>query len=434
MSDELGYGHNEGELLTRLREKRGYVRVAAPVAVAYRVARDDDGPSPSHSALVSCLSMSGAQLVTAEPLEAGMLLEVDLPIPSMLEPSTVSAEVLRCLPAPDAGRWLLPLRFTAVEDSAVRNIGRYVEERVELERLQQDGLALRLNLLQDLSQVLHATMDLEQILAAVIDVALDLAHAEAGSILLVDQAAESLEFAAARGPRAGEMQAFSLAMGEGIAGWVAQTGRPVTVDSPDADTRWQREIAHATDYPAHNLAAVPLRLHEQVIGVLEVLNRTTGRGFTTADLRVLETLGAQASIVIENARIYRELEHSASLARSRVRQAAEKLNIWRRAAEGNMTQAAVCVPIATGQFLANEAAQMMLENLGDHRAHAELKLRSLLDDVRLVAPAAARTSDSYLIHGPDGSSALLMAYVSMLLDDQGECGALVAHLLDMRAG
>jgi hypothetical protein len=429
----LPFGEGNEEIVARLREKREFVRVASPVAVAYRVEQPDGSIGPSRAAMVMCLSMSGARLLTTEELPAGAQLRLDLPIPSMLDPSTLVAEVLRCFEADEPGRWMVPLQFMSVDRESVRSIGHYVEERFETESTQREGLARRLNLLEDLTQVLHATMDPDRILAAVIDVACELVRAESGGILLLNTGGDRLDFAVARGPKADEVAAFSLAMGEGIAGWVAESGHPLAVDHPSEDRRWKHEISEAIGHPTNNLAAVPLRLREQTIGVLEVVNKLGSGSFTSADLRVLETLGAQASIVIENVRLFHDLESSAAQAQARVKQAADKLNIWRRAAEGNMTQAAVCVPLATGEFLANEAAQVLLTNLGPLRPIAETRLRSLLEDIRLVAPAAVRTSGSYLIHEADPESPILMAYVSMLLDDHGEPGALVAHLLDMRS-
>lgn len=432
VAPQMPYMQGNEELVARLRERREFVRAAAPIAVAYRSVGEDGSLGPGHAALVMWLSVAGARLLSGQPLRPGEQIHLDLPIPSMVTPSALLAEALRCEAGQDGAQWVVPLRFLSTDPDSLRHIARYVEERVAAEHNQTEHLGRRLNLLEDLARFVHGSMAPDRILAAVVDVALELARAESGSLLLLEPTGERLDFAIARGPKAEEVQAYSLAVGEGIAGWVALHGRSLALEDASADDRWQRTIASEVGYPVTSLAAVPLRLHGLVVGVLEVLNRKGGGPFAATDLRVLEALGAQASVIIENSRLYRDLEATAAEARARVSGAAEKLTVWRRAAEGNMSQAVVCVPLDSGAFLTNEAARLLLDNLGPHRASAEEKLRALLDDVRLVAPAAVRTSGSYLIHDDDPESPLLMAYVTMLLDADGEPGAISAHLLDMR--
>ncbi len=432
MSALLPFGPENAELVDRLREKREFVRVSVPVSVAYRHAGGDGELSSPRPAMMSCLSLTGARVLTTEEIEPGSELRLEMPIPSIMEWSTAVGQVLRCFPAEENGRFSVSLFFTRVASDDVRRIGAFLEERVEVEQLQNESLVLRLKLLQDLAQVLHATMDPERILVAVVDMALELVDAESGSLLLLNPESERLEFAVARGPKADQVHAYTLAQGEGIAGWVALSGRPVIVDDPSDDSRWRSEIASDLDYPTESLAAAPLKLQEQPIGVLEVMNKKGGKRFDTADIRLMEALAAQAAIIIENSRLYNELQASASLARKRLREAADKLTVWKRAAEANMTQAAVSMPVSTGEFLLNESAAVLLENLGDLRGAVEERLREILEDVRSVAPAATRTSGCYLVHAPDTDSPILMVHVSLLQDFEGHSHALVAHLLDMR--
>jgi len=62
-----------------------------------------------------------------------------------------------------------------------------------------------------------------------------------------------------------------------------------------------------TGFLTQSIAAVPLKIKGRTIGVLEVLNKFSGAGFDTEDLRLLTSIGAQAAIAIENARLYTSL-------------------------------------------------------------------------------------------------------------------------------
>jgi signal transduction histidine kinase len=94
-------------------------------------------------------------------------------------------------------------------------------------------------------------------------------------------------------------------MDEGLVGWVASTGKSQLV----ADVS-QHEIVR-TQYPAiygiepRSVIAVPLIAFDEVLGVLEVVNKTKGV-FDEQDLEMLESLAGSATIALENARLFDE--------------------------------------------------------------------------------------------------------------------------------
>jgi GAF domain-containing protein len=92
-----------------------------------------------------------------------------------------------------------------------------------------------------------------------------------------------------------------LKYGEGAAGIVAQTGKPLIID----DYRnWLNRVAmYEEEKPYTATLSVPMTWHGQVTGVLQVTDDQIGRHFTQSDAELLSLLGDQAAIAIENTRL-----------------------------------------------------------------------------------------------------------------------------------
>ncbi len=102
--------------------------------------------------------------------------------------------------------------------------------------------------------------------------------------------------------------AMNLHLGEGIAGHVAQTGKPLLVDNAAS----MPENLRVPVIEATSVLCVPLRIGKQIIGTLGLYDKEDEWGITTftqEDMNSLETFADASSIAIENARLYKtELE------------------------------------------------------------------------------------------------------------------------------
>jgi len=149
--------------------------------------------------------------------------------------------------------------------------------------------------------------DVRVLLSRIMESAERLIGTDASSLLLVDKGTGQLYFEIALGDKGEDVKKHTLEMGEGIAGWVAQNGRPLVVNDAENDPRHFSLIGEDTGYKTHNLIAVPLLAKEEVIGVLEVINKSSGDVFNDEDVRFLEVLADQASIAIQNAREFKQM-------------------------------------------------------------------------------------------------------------------------------
>lgn len=123
--------------------------------------------------------------------------------------------------------------------------------------------------------------------------------AAACSCALVEPDGESIRFVAADGAGAAAIVGTVIGTDRGIAGWVTTAGQALVVADVRKDPRFARDVAERTSYVPTSIMAAPLLTDEgDVLGVLEVLDRTAGAESTGRDLDVLALLAGQLAAVV----------------------------------------------------------------------------------------------------------------------------------------
>ena len=168
--------------------------------------------------------------------------------------------------------------------------------------------AQRLALLSQLSQILNSTLDHKEIRRRAMEAATRLMKAEAGSLLLMSEEKDQLYFEVALGDREEDMKMIFLNLGEGIAGWVAQHGKSLIVNSPERDRRFFKGVDERTAFKTRSIICVPVKVKEKIVGVLEAVNKQDGGKFDKEDLSLLTSLADQVAVALDNSRLYQELE------------------------------------------------------------------------------------------------------------------------------
>jgi signal transduction histidine kinase/FixJ family two-component response regulator len=169
----------------------------------------------------------------------------------------------------------------------------------------QDRVA-QLTLINELSRLFGSTLDLQQILELVLKKAQQLLDCEASSLLLKDQKTEELYFLAARGRQVAQIPSIRLRKGEGVAGWVFEHGEPLFVPDVQSDPRFSPRVDEITKFVTRSILAVPVKVKEQTIAVIELVNPCSGT-FQQRNHDLLMMITAQAGIAIENAKLYQDL-------------------------------------------------------------------------------------------------------------------------------
>lgn len=164
----------------------------------------------------------------------------------------------------------------------------------------------RLELLYQVSNIIHSTLVPQEALALVIREAVRLMKATSGSVILINPTNGFLEIQASLG-LSPEAEQIKLKVGEGITGWVARTGHPTRVGNVQADPRYI-----ALNPKARSELAVPLEVDGELRGVLNV-DSDYPEAFSHEDQSLLEELSRQAARVIHNTWLYEQIRLKARL-------------------------------------------------------------------------------------------------------------------------
>lgn len=162
----------------------------------------------------------------------------------------------------------------------------------------------RLERLIELGRTLNSILSLRPLLTHIVLAAQELAQAEACSILLLDRKSGQLRFEAATD--LSSVRSIIVPLEGSIAGWVVQTGKPLAVPDAPKDPRFYRLADERTGIKTHSILAVPLIARDNVIGVLEAINKKGGGHFSAEDLDLLGALGNQAAVAVQNVLLFQQ--------------------------------------------------------------------------------------------------------------------------------
>jgi diguanylate cyclase (GGDEF)-like protein len=202
-----------------------------------------------------------------------------------------------------------PVSFSKLEYHAKRLLRdkKVLEEKQELIN-SLETKKKELVFFEDITGILTSTLDLKKILAEIMKKAKAMIGAEAWSILLFDEDKKELHFERTQGRITKEVRKFRLKAGEGVAGWVAKKGVPVVVSDASKDKRFSRKIDKLLNFETKSLMSIPIKIKDDVIGALEIVNKTNGKRFTKKDLVLPLKLVNHAAMAIERASLYQKME------------------------------------------------------------------------------------------------------------------------------
>lgn len=159
--------------------------------------------------------------------------------------------------------------------------------------------------LTQISQELASTLELEILLDRVVHAAAELSDAEAASILLYDEDHQQLQFEAASNLEEPMLRGLVVPVSTSLAGWIVTTRQAIIIDDTEKDPRHFGHISKITKIQTKSLLGVPLITKDKVVGVLEAINKRSGR-FDQDDENLMTALGAQSAVAIENARLFQQ--------------------------------------------------------------------------------------------------------------------------------
>ncbi len=185
-----------------------------------------------------------------------------------------------------------------------------VTDRFTIERAaNSQQLESRLLALQRINGFSNSSMDLDQTLDVTAQVIAEELHVDLCSIFFYDDLQRVLTLRATNGPRPLGGMHFTLRLGEGYSGWVADKGRPLLEHDAHGNPNFANEAnAYSDNY--HGLMALPIIFFgnsERLIGVMSVQS-VAPRDFTREEMSFVEVVAGIVAINIENGRLYEQTD------------------------------------------------------------------------------------------------------------------------------
>lgn len=178
------------------------------------------------------------------------------------------------------------------------------ENKALLEENKQlyDSIA-RLTMLQESALALTSDLNLDRVLAHAVRCAAEIVDARSCKLFLIDETARDLVLMAVHGRPDLAAKTVRQRTGQGIVGWVAAHGKPLVVNDVPGDRRFVAGIDASDGLAVKSIIGIPLNVKGKIIGVIEVIDKQSGE-FSHDDFESLVSIGCQAAIGIENARLF----------------------------------------------------------------------------------------------------------------------------------
>jgi len=244
------------------------------------------------------------------------------------------------------------------------------------------------------SSLVNSSLDSQEVLNNTLMSVEQWVHAEVSSIFEVDKVKGELFFLLARGAGVEPIKPLRLRIGEGIAGWVAQTEQPLICADPYGDPQFSRQFDKKSGFRTRSILCVPLKSQDRLIGVLEVLNKKGEKGFDDDDLEMLTMLSNMIGPALENAHLYRRLQEKLDLTEEELQLVEEKLLQSRRLAALGKLSKGVAHEVRNPVMIIGGFARRLQKHLADSDPAREM-IAPILHEVnrleRMVAEIEAFT-------------------------------------------
>ena len=196
-------------------------------------------------------------------------------------------------------------------EGQIASVLRVMEEKVR-----------QLECLTQFSALINSTLDPELVREKALEATCALIGCETASLYLVDRKTGELYWETALGDAGRQLKnTVRLPINDrSIAGYVAMSGESLIINDVQNDPRHFKKASTQSSFRTYTMLCAPLKARDSVIGVLQALNKLPSvprrqsmhdwADFFESDLRLLESLGHQVAIAIENSRLYTDLKQS----------------------------------------------------------------------------------------------------------------------------
>jgi GAF domain-containing protein len=147
----------------------------------------------------------------------------------------------------------------------------------------------------------------DELLRSLTETARRLFGAAACSLALLSDDDSELLYTVAAGEGAQDVTGMRIPVGQGIAGWVVQSGQPIAISDVASDPRFSRQAAEQTGYVPQAILAVPVQTEHRMLGVISLLDRDARRPGAEQDMALLSLFAEQAALALASVEAFSAL-------------------------------------------------------------------------------------------------------------------------------
>lgn len=162
----------------------------------------------------------------------------------------------------------------------------------------------QLRALQEVSAALNSSLDTGEVLNVVMDTMISITGSERGFLMLIDDETGELDVRAARNINRETIDSGEIS--STVINTVFDSGEPLVTTNAQEDDRFSGQQS-IISYNLRSILCVPLKMKDDIIGVIYADNRVADGIFRDADRDVMATFANQAAVAIENARLFQQI-------------------------------------------------------------------------------------------------------------------------------
>lgn len=166
--------------------------------------------------------------------------------------------------------------------------------------------------LADTARVVTESLELDEVLQRILSQTLQTLEVEAASLAILDEKTDELEFKVTRGERADAVQGLRLKRGQGITGWVVESGEMAVVLDVEASPHFDPQADARSGFTTRAMAVAPIRVKDKTIGALEAINPARGE-FGPEQTELLMGIAGLAGSAIVHAQLFEETQAAQQL-------------------------------------------------------------------------------------------------------------------------
>ena len=194
--------------------------------------------------------------------------------------------------------------------ATLEEIEKALEKQRETADIYRSMDSEKLGKVLEISAAVNSTIHLDEVITLIMKCVNQVVGSASSTLMFRDDKTGDLVFSAPRGTKEDELNDVRVPAGKGIAGWVADREKPLLIQNAEEDPRYNPEFDRTGGYEIKTILCLPLKAKSGLIGVLEIINKMDGTPFTEEDTLLLSIFAYHATVAIENARLYNQLEEN----------------------------------------------------------------------------------------------------------------------------